>query len=594
MKNKELKIWISVAATASSLLVIFLLLSLSSFGRYMPATHGDWAMHAATTRAIFLEEDFSSAIIKTTLNEFSVYPKLTYWMAARLAHLTNSSPLQGLTFIVILSVVFSCLFYALRLCFIIVDRKPKFLLIPLSIIGILFSVEYLEVGFRDAVISNSFISQIASIAIAQCVLFIASRVYGIRNLSILLVLSSWILINTHIIGFVWCTSSLIMMVIGLENVRLKVRSAIFLGGIIIAAALILTSPGVLEMIKISGTGGDLRFLHGKNLPDEKMLIYFLLSAYLIMFLFVVRQYSAGQIRIHDIFRFGSGFLAIGPLILISAITVLYKGGNWYPVAKWIYLFIPEFILFIILTFSISPVKDASIKVRILSIPAFLSILFFVQLPFYNPKIDLQPAILAEQGVESLAATGVRRYPGLNVDHPALNYFIARSILKIPGDKTTHLWMDNVAHSSNFLGPEYFVAVAPTLSPGETIYFRAGNANAQRMITNTWWNLESDHVWAASTPATLFFFTSASPKTIRWSFVPHMPKGPRLRKYSVYVNDKKMPDIVAETMDWAHPATYSLNVPADIGDKAKRMKIVIEWNSVDKDDLGLALISLKYE
>lgn len=64
-------VWLVVVAALLALIVFAFGLNASSYGRFMPAAHGDWANHAATTRAIFLAEDFGSEAIKQTLNEFA-------------------------------------------------------------------------------------------------------------------------------------------------------------------------------------------------------------------------------------------------------------------------------------------------------------------------------------------------------------------------------------------------------------------------------------------------------------------------------------------------------------------------------------------
>lgn len=205
-------VWLVVAAGLLALIVFAFGLNASSYGRFMPAIHGDWANHAATTRAVFLAEDFGSETIKQTLNEFAYYPKLTYIAAAGIAHGLDISPLQGLSIVVQLSIILACLFFSLRLAAIVACGKPgkaNLLIPPLLVLALFVSVHVLRIGFRDAVISNSFISQAVSLALANAFLFAAIKLPKATWLVALMVLAAGtlsILMSSDSCGagFQWC------------------------------------------------------------------------------------------------------------------------------------------------------------------------------------------------------------------------------------------------------------------------------------------------------------------------------------------------------------------------------------------------------
>lgn len=592
--NRHLGLRVVVLATLVGLITFALQLDSTSNGRYMPAVHGDWAMHAATTRAIFLQEDLSSSANKTILNEFAKYPKLTYVAAAKIAHFFEISPLQGLTIITIVSIILTCIIYSLRVVSVLLEREVSLFAILLIFICLFVGVNIFEIGFRSTVISNSFISQLASIAIAQLFIYISSKNINPKYFVVLLILSSWILINTHIIGFIWSSASLIIMAMGLKNIPFKVRIRLVAISTLIVAAFLLTSPGILEMMKISGTGGDLRAWNGKNISDYGSIFIFSMLLYVLMLALVKWRNKENRLLIFDVFKHSSGFLSLGPLIFASAITVFSKGGNWYPVAKWIYLFFPELILITLVCFSSNKSGDKAWLQSRIFISVILIVLFFIQVPYFSPKVNLNPAILAEDGVFGKPSFHDRRYPGLLVDHPALNYFIARSVLKIPVDAATYSWMGSGTISKNPLGPEDFISVAPRIQSEEIVNFRIGSVLAKRMISSSWWNFEMDHVWAAHSPATIFFIAATPPTTIKISFVPFMPKGPQLRKYTITINEVKMPEMSANIMNWSQPIVYSIDIPPGLVKIDGRVKIEIEFDPIINDDLGFAMISLKYK
>lgn len=290
-------------------------------------------------------------------------------------------------------------------------------------------------------------------------------------------------------------------------------------------------------------------------------------------------------------------MSLGPLILAAAATVFFKGGNWYPVVKWIYVYFPELLIVFVFIASRGPASPAP-GTAARSHPFFVLLLFIiaflVQKPYLTPQIDLKPAILAEQGTRLPDIVGRRSYPGLHVDHPALNYFIARSVLKIPMDGETFAWMGSGTISDANLGPADFTSVAPNINPAESIQYRTGNSLAQRTLTNYWWPLELDHVWASKTPARIFFIAAKPPATIRITFVPFMPNGPQLRKFGLTINGISMPEMTASAMDWSRPASYSAEIPPGVIKQDGRVAIAFIWDHIVKDDLGLALVAVEYK
>lgn len=583
-------------ATFGMVLALFafaLQLYVSSAGQFMPAVHGDWASHAATTRAIFLNEDFSSSVIKSTLNEFSTYPRLTYYSAATIAKTFDISPLRGLTIVTVGGLILACLFFAFRLQSLVLERKPTLYFLLFALLYVFTGVYILELGFRDLAISNSFISQLVSLAIAQISLFLAKNVSSFFKFLALALISSFLLVNTHIIGFVWCMATMTVMSLGFPNVSFRRR--IFLSGLVafIAAIFLFSSPGVLEMTKISGSGGDLRAWNGKNLSDYPIIFAALMSIY-IFFSGLTFFYCRKKVVYYsDAFWNGAGFLVLGPLILASAATVILKGGNWYPVVKWIYLFFPELLVFLIFLFSGRKLPSERRRINVLSY-GFLMIFFVAQLPYFSAKIDLTPAIQAEDGTFENADTHTRRYPALLVDHPALNYFIARSVLKIPTNTETVRWMNNEFKPVNPLTTSDFLSVAPRISPNQVVRFSQENRMVLRMLTSEWWGLESGHVWASHSPASIFFLAKETPKSIKISFVPFISALPASRVYQIKVNDVQLSEISANTMNWAFPESHSISIPPGVVKQDGRVGITISWVTVADNDLGFALTSLEYK
>lgn len=598
-RNDGSGIWLLVAAALLGSMVFLFGLYASSFGRFMPAVHGDWANHAATTRAIFLGEDFGSLAIRTTLNEFVNFPKLTYVAAASLAHAFGMSPIQGLSVIVQLSIIIACLFYGLRLVAIGVQSRPSALsawILALTAFILFIGSHWLRIGFRDQVISNSFISQAASLALANIFLFAALRLKEMKWLIGLMVLAAWALINTHLAGFTWCGLSMILMAFGLPGAGVRARILTAVAGAVIFGLFLVTSPGAAEVLRLAGTGGDLRVFKGQNLSDFGWAFALFIGFYALTIVAMIMVCKRSKDAYRDLVWNTSGFLALGPLILAASVTVLSKGGNWYPVMKWVYVYFPELLiafLFIVSRRNAVPAPEGGQWPRpILVVSAFV-VAFLVQEPYMSAQMDLEPAILAGQG-NPPPAQEPRRYPALHVDHPAVNYFIARSVLKIPMDGETFAWMGNGRISESDLGPVDFQSIAPIVQPREVIRYQKGQSNAQRTLTNHWWQLEQNHVWAANAPARIFFIAAKPPATLLIDFVPFLPNGPGLRKFSVTVNGTKMPDMSASAMDWSQPASYAIAVPPGLVKQDGRVAIEVSWVPDGKDDLGFALVAIEYK
>ena len=412
-----------------------------------------------------------------------------------------------------------------------------------------------------------------------------------------MVLAAWSLINTHLLGFTWCGLSMILMAFGMPGVRVQTRLATAAAGAAIFGIFFLTSEGAAEVLRIAGTGGDLRVFTGQNLSDYGWMFALFIGLYALVAFAAVTICQRNKDAYRAFVWNTSGFLALGPLIFAASFTVLSKGGNWYPVMKWIYVYFPEFLIAAVFLLSRRPAAaspQAGLRGRPVLALLALAVVFLAQKPHMQAQLDLAPAILAEKGIRLSATSEQRRYPALNVDHPALNYFVARSVLKLPMDGETHAWMGSGTVSETGLGPAEFTAVAPTVAPGETIQYRSGQSVAQRTLTNRWWQLEVDHVWAAYAPARVFFNVPRPPSMIRIDFVPFMPNGPQLRKFGLSINGTKMPEMSATAMDWARPASYSVAVPAGVVKQDGKVAIEFTWDPIVKDDLGIALVAIRYE
>lgn len=390
---------------------------------------------------------------------------------------------------------------------------------------------------------------------------------------------------------------MVLMAFGLAGASARKRFAIAAAGATIFGIFLVTAPGIKEVLRLAGTGGDLRGYEGQNLSDYAWVFTLFIALYALAIGAIVVICKRKKTLYEEFFWSVAGFLSLGPLILAAAVTVFVKGGNWYPVMKWIYVYFPE--LFIVLVFiasrgSATSVPSTAARPHPFFVVSLFIIAFLVQEPYLAPQIDLKPAILAEQGPRFPAILGKRRYPGLHVDHPALNYFIARSVLKIPTDGETFAWMGSGTMSDAYLGPADFMSVAPNINPAKSIQYKTGNSLAQRTLTNYWWPLESDHVWAAKTPARIFFIAAKPPATIRIDFVPFMPNGPQLRKFGLAINGIRMPEMTASAMDWSRPASYSAQIPPGVLKQDGRVAIAFTWDQVVKDDLGLALVAVEYK
>ncbi|GGM23861.1 hypothetical protein GCM10009425_38420 [Pseudomonas asuensis] len=158
-------------------------------------------------------------------------------------------------------------------------------------------------------------------------------------------------------------------------------------------------------------------------------------------------------------------------------------------------------------------------------------------------------------------------PYLKVDHPAINYFIARSVLKLPYDEPIFSWMrkDGVIDGPDYLVADDFKSVIPVIPADTRIKFRSDKQNrstAQRMTDVSWWPIERDHVWASKSPANLKFKSAQDPRSLIIFLVPYLLDGIKDRSFEVYMNDVKLPDIYADRMDWSNPVEYKVDIPAE--------------------------------
>lgn len=571
---------------------ILIQLIFSSFGRFMPEVHGDWASHATVTKFISDGFDLESQGISSVLNEFVKYPKLTYLLAAYLSATFSIHPIYALTIIVQAALIVAALFYALRvvaLC----PRAPNSAVVLFLILGVM-SVVFLRFGWRDLLISNSFLSQLLSIALAQIVIYVALFV---RNRFIFLVwaaVCSGVLVNSHIVGFAWAVGTLAIMALGMPRQSFWSCMALFLAICAVAGVFFFSSPGAVQMAKIAGTGGDLRVFNFVNASDHPVFVWMVVVLYIgVLFaLFSVRERSLFFIR--DTIWRHAGLIVIGPLVAASAMTVFLKGGNWYPVAKWLYVFFPEFSLAII---AYCATRWPSRKVNSCRFYGFLLLVFMAQIPFSAGKVDLQIAALANDGLDvqsnSNILHGDRVYPALRVQHPALNYYISRSVLLTPLDLTTIGWMNGAAGDWRVLGPEDFRSIPPVIEKGKKIFFRSGNDLPLRMLDARWWGLEETHVWASQSPAKIVFVSSSDLRRISIAAVPYVSSGFSERVYKVSVNGFNVGEFELSATGFAAPGVVEFDVPAEYLKENGRVVLEIRWDMISDNDLGIAVVSIEY-
>ncbi|AYN94440.1 hypothetical protein EAW52_10950 [Pseudomonas sp. LTJR-52] len=562
----------------------------SGFGRFMPAIHPDWSSHASTTRAVYLGKDFDSPAVKATLEEFAYYPRLTYETSAWLAKALGISDLQGLTLVTHLSIIQACVFFALRLCTLFSERQVSATAKLFIVLSLYISANYLCLGFRNLIVTNSFISQAASLGIAQLLIYLAAvRPSAVKHCAIMIA-SSFVLSQTHMVGFVWCIGVLIVMSLGMPRATILKRIVLAGVGVLIFAAFLFSSEGLMETLKVAGTGGALAAWNG-SISRERMVIVVPAVIYAAALIVFAQAYIQKRVTLEQAMWYGAGFICLGPLIAASAYTAITKGGNWYPVAKWVYTLIPEMLLFLALLCSRAKVASVSTwKVSILG----LVICIAAQLPITRPAVDLETAILAESGVKSIPSE--RIYPGLVVDHPAINYFIARSILEIPYDNETWNWMRAAGKSDKYLSAKSFIGVIPAIPSDRRIKFRNDRENrsvAQRMIDQRWWPIEDRYVWAANSPAHLSFIAEQRPAKFIAEIVPNLPKGVDERTFEVYMNGIKLNDLKADRMEWGSPIEYEAAIPDEAVKDSGEVDIQFVWNKLKQDDPGLALLSVKY-
>lgn len=563
----------------------------SGFGRFMPAIHPDWSSHASTTRFAFLGKDFDSEAARIALDEFAFFPRLAYEASAWVAKIFGISDIQGLTLITHLSIILACVFLALRLCAVFSERQVSTTTKLLIVAGLYISANYLCFGFRNLVVSNSFISQAASLAVAQVFLYFSLHKPSLYRHLAIMFSAALILSQTHMVGFVWCSGTLIVMSLGMPNLNLIKRVGLALAGSVIAAAFLLTSDGLMKTLKIAGTGGEIAAFGGGNIAGSKWFVTVPAVVYCAAFIMFIRCYVQKRLTVQQALWYGAGFLSLAPLIFASAYTAMMKGGSWYPVAKWTYTFLPEMFIFLALLCSKTKINSVnSSKAAIFG----LVVLIAAQLPLMSPRVDLESAILAEKGAKSVQ--GERVYPSLVVDHPAINYFIARAVLDIPYDADTWRWMGRGGQSDTYLSAKDFESVIPVIPAERRVKFRNDKKNrsiAQRMIDHEWWPIEKDFVWAATSPADISFIASQPPKRITMRIVPNLPKGVSDRSFEVYMNGVRLDDLQADRMDWNMPVEYSAEVPSQALREDGNVNLQFKWDRLLQDDPGLALLSIKY-
>lgn len=559
----------------------------SHFGRLMPSIHGDWANHAATSFFIHSGYDLDSPTIKGVLNEFTIYPHIAYWIASIVSTATDLPVIYSLTIVVQSSLILCALFYALRASDHLVDASISRIVISLIVIGA--SVWILSISWRDLVISNSFITQLVSLAWAQIALYLNSRCrkpwlqilhYGF--------FSVW-LVNIHAVGFAWYSAAALLMALCAPMQSLRTRILNILCMSIVSGATIALSPGVLEMLRLAGTGGDLRVFAFINAPDYIGFVWMMGVVYILGLASLFSgDLSPGKLQ--QTTWTAAGFIALGPLMLLSGITVMMKGGGWYPVVKWLPIIALEFAL--VLLMRKRPIKESSFAPA--TVTAMTLLFFTLQGPFFRSTIDLKPGALAIASVppETNAASGQEAFPNLRVAHPALNYFIAKTVLLAPATLNYHLWASGSPGNFILLNSSDFSAVPPTLEPGESFHTTSQNHEVWRALNGGWWPSEATHTWGAVSPAVVSFYAQGKVSELLITGVPDLRHAPA-RNYSIEVNGRSVGTINMRTMDFRYPETFRIELaPYSLND-TNLLNIAISWEKNASDDLGFALVGVGF-
>lgn len=570
-------------------IVVFLAqLMESHLGRFMPAIHGDWASHAATSFFINAGYNLDSTAIKSVLNEFTVYPHITYWMASIVSKATHLPVIYSLTVVVQISLILCALFYALRASDQLADARISRIVISLIIIAA--AVVLFKFSWRDLVISNSFITQLVSLAWAQAALYLNSKCRRPWHQILLYSCFSVWLVNIHIVGFAWYSATALLMALctPAQGVRTRLLTVLSMG--MLSGAILILSPGVLEMLRLAGTGGDLRVFAFINAPDHVGFVWMMAGMYVIGVASIFTGYKMSFEAFQRAVWTAAGFIALGPLIFLSGITVVMKGGGWYPVVKWLPILVLEFSLVLLLLKR--PLQEFRFGAPAVTV---LTLLFLaVQVPIFRSTIDLEPGALAMASDPPIAdpATGKEGFPNLRVAHPALNYFIAKAVLKAPATPNYYAWLNGKPGEYTLLEPSDFSAVPPTLKSGERFATTSRNNEVWRALNGDWWPPEKTHTWGATSPAVVSYYAEGKVNELLIKGLPDL-RHTQARTYSIEVNGKSIGTFTADKMDFERPETYSIMLPPYSLNNTNLLNIAIVWDKNATDDLGFALVEVGF-
>ncbi|WP_296250628.1 hypothetical protein [Pseudomonas sp. UBA4194] len=560
----------------------------SHLGRLMPAIHGDWASHAATSFFIHGGYDLHSPAIKSVLNEFTIYPHITYWMASIISTVTELPVIYALTIVVQFSLILCALFYALRASDQLAGARISRIIISLIVIAA--AVGIFKFSWRDLVISNSFITQLVSLAWAQIAIYLNSKCRRPWHQILLYACFSVWLVNIHVVGFAWFSATALLMALGAagQSFRTRVLTVISMG--ILSGATLALSPGVLEMLRLAGTGGDLRVFAFINAPDHIGFVWMMAALYTIG---VASIFAGGKLSLETLQRAAwtaAGFISLGPLIILSGITVVMKGGGWYPVVKWLPILVLEFALVLLLLKR--PLKE--FRLGAAAVTALAMLFFAVQLPFFRSSIDLEPGALAMSSTPSKthAPAAQEAFPNLRVAHPALNYFIAKAVLEAPATPNYYSWLNGQPGNFALLEPSDFSAVPPTLKRGEHFATTSKNHEVWRVLNGNWWPPERTHTWGAVSPAVFSYYAQGKVSELLITGLPDL-RHASTRTYSIGLNGKSVGTLDANTMDFQRPQTYHIQLAPYSLDNTNLLNISISWEKNAPDDLGFALVEVGF-
>lgn len=559
----------------------------SRFGRFMPSIHGDWANHAATSFFIHSAFDLHSPAIKSVLNEFTIYPHIAYWIASIITTATELPVIYSLTIVVQSSLILCALFYALRASDHLADASMPRIAISLIVIGA--AVWLLNISWRDLVISNSFITQLASLAWAQIALYMNSRCRKPWQQIILYGCFTVWLVNIHAVGFAWYSAATLLMALCAPMQSLRTRGLTFLCMSILSGLTLALSPGVLEMLRLAGTGGDLRVFAFINAPDYIGFVWMMGVVY-VLGLALLFLGNLSPSKLQQTTWTAAGFIALGPLMLLSGVTVLMKGGGWYPVVKWLPIVALEFAL--VLLIRKRPTGESIYAPA--AVTAITLLFFTLQGPFFRSAIDLEPGALAIASAppQTDTASGQEVFPNLRVAHPALNYFIAKAVLLAPTTLNYHLWASGSTGKFTLLNSSDFSAVPPTLERGESFRTTSDNREVWRALDGDWWPSEETHTWGAVSPAVVSYYAQGKVSELLITGVPDLRHTPE-RNYLIKVNGRSVGTINMRTMDFRHPETFRVELAPHSLNNTNLLNIAITWEKNASDDLGFALVDVGF-